>query len=72
MDPEKVLANLREAIRDAKYRDEAAFSADPALRLRRKHNIDYEPMLEFIENFEALDAWLTKGGFLPADWKRRR
>jgi hypothetical protein len=72
MDPDKALASLREAVIDAKYRDEAALAADPGLRLRRTHNIDYEPMREFIENFEALDAWLTKGGFLPADWKKGR
>jgi hypothetical protein len=25
---------------------------------------------EFAEKFEALDGWITKGGFLPADWSR--
>lgn len=24
------------------------------------------------EQFTALDEWLTKGGFLPTDWERRR
>lgn len=23
---------------------------------------------DIIERFEALDEWLSKGGFLPADW----
>lgn len=27
---------------------------------------------EFGEQFEALDEWLSKGGFLPADWQTGR
>lgn len=23
---------------------------------------------EIVEHFQALDAWLTKGGFLPGQW----
>lgn len=23
-----------------------------------------------VERFEALDKWITDGGFLPADWQR--
>lgn len=26
--------------------------------------------LDLIEQFEALDGWLSRGGFLPADWER--
>jgi hypothetical protein len=72
MDPEVALRRLREAIQDLKYRDDSAFATDPALRIKRSKLIEYEPLLEVIENFEALDAWLTKGGFLPTDWKRNR
>jgi putative heme degradation protein len=25
---------------------------------------------EIVDHFEALDAWLSKGGFLPTDWKK--
>jgi hypothetical protein len=25
---------------------------------------------ERLEAFEALDGWLSRGGFLPADWDR--
>lgn len=25
---------------------------------------------DLIEKFEALDGWLSKGGFLPRDWDR--
>lgn len=27
---------------------------------------------ERLEHFEALDAWLVRGGFLPADWQKGR
>ena len=25
---------------------------------------------DLADGFEALDGWLTRGGFLPADWQR--
>lgn len=37
-----------------------------ALRLLRKYASDTGG--EFGEQFEALDEWLSKGGFLPAAW----
>jgi hypothetical protein len=27
---------------------------------------------KYIEHFEALDSWLSNGGFLPEDWRKRR
>jgi hypothetical protein len=29
-------------------------------------------MSVLVEHFEALDAWLVRGGFLPADWEKAR
>jgi len=31
---------------------------------------DRETLRRMVENFEALDEWLSKGGFLPERWKR--
>ena len=72
MDPEKALQALREAVRDMKYREDAA-SNDPGHRAMRARTFDHmDPILEFIKHFEALDEWLQKGGFLPADWNKNR
>lgn len=30
---------------------------------------DWDRMQEIVEQFQALDEWLTKDGFLPRDWK---
>jgi len=30
---------------------------------------DYGAAEELAEHFHALDAWLVRGGFLPADWQ---
>jgi hypothetical protein len=27
--------------------------------------------MELAERFEALDTWIRRGGFLPADWNQR-
>lgn len=27
---------------------------------------------EVVELFEALDGWMSKGGFLPAEWRKHR
>jgi hypothetical protein len=49
--------------------------------LRRKLNVlrgplstkDRNRLLEaFTEEFEALDEWITKGGFLPEAWRHLR
>lgn len=42
---------------------------DQALKDLREMIRDTED-LDLIEQFEALDDWLAKGGFLPADWQR--
>lgn len=54
MDPHAALAELRQAVRD--YQQSP--SGENALVAADT----------FTERFEALDEWLSKGGFLPRDW----
>lgn len=55
MDPDIILAELRELAED--YR----------------HGAVTEAAIEtVIERFEALDGWLSKGGFLPFNWREAR
>jgi len=72
MDPNTALRNMRDATRALRLQDDAELDADKKLRERRSTRVDYEPVLEAIEHFEALDAWLTSGGFLPTDWDKNR
>ena len=36
------------------------------------NHYDHRQVDDLIETFDALDDWLTKGGFLPATWMVRR
>jgi hypothetical protein len=54
MDPNWTLTELRNAIGD--YRNAISMS-----EVERAAHI-------LADNLEAMDNWLTKGGFLPADW----
>lgn len=56
MDPDVALENMREMIE--KLRDRVCRHGDPHFVL--------EPT---VEAWEALDGWLSKGGFRPMDWK---
>jgi hypothetical protein len=55
MDPDEALRQLRRAI--AQYRQ----AADPGQQLQAADRV--------IDHAEALDHWLTGGGFPPAAWK---
>lgn len=56
MDPNEALTRCREAVQ--------FFASDYM-------SVDAWDMIEqFTDHFEALDKWLTGGGFLPADWNR--
>lgn len=55
MDPNKTLQDLRKAIR--RLNDNDAVGADGDVRI-------------LLDTAEALDGWLSSGGFLPADWRR--
>jgi hypothetical protein len=55
MDPDQALANAREAAQDYDEAGSLGSESDAAERL--------------VEAFNALDSWLSKGGFLPRDWR---
>ena len=58
MDPTETLRRLRELVTSVSVEaieDVTALESDA---------------LELAECFEALDTWITKGGFLPNAWKR--
>jgi hypothetical protein len=61
MDPNEALKRIREAI---KGRNRGYYwttnEADPSNPIGVWD--------EIIEHFEALDEWLCKGGFMPAEW----
>lgn len=59
MDPDEALKNAREAA--ALILDSSGSSVDDAVQ---GHAL--------AEAFDALDGWLSKGGFLPDAWKTRR
>lgn len=54
MDPDVALARLREAA--------TAILAEPA-----RHSAE---AVTLAERVEAMDDWLRRGGFRPADWQR--
>lgn len=59
MDPNEALKRMRELAREAMA---AESGGEPA---------DLGRMSELAEQFQALDSWLTNGGFLPDGWSHR-
>lgn len=56
MDPNIALHDLREAVNEAANPDQYT---------------DMEVVAEkIVEAFDALDGWLSRGGFLPGDWSK--
>ncbi|WP_165606996.1 hypothetical protein [Mycolicibacter kumamotonensis] len=57
MDPNQALTDMRDAVRRlADTSDDDDFDRDDVVRL--------------FTAADALDEWLSMGGFLPADWRR--
>lgn len=56
MDPDETLRQLRLTIKQMRV--------DESTEVRKAHAD------EIAEHFEALDGWLTTGGFLPKAWQR--
>jgi hypothetical protein len=54
MDPNATLTKLR----------------DYAVIVLLNDDIESTEAVEIAEAIEALDGWLSKGGFLPSDWDR--
>lgn len=55
MDPNKALKELRELYN----------------KVMATEGSDAEVTYELVSSIEALDNWLTRGGFLPADWQKQ-
>ena len=58
MDPEQALKNARKAVRDWHHAD-----GDDADRLT-------DIGAQLVDAFQALDGWLSAGGFLPIAWSK--
>lgn len=54
MDPNAALERLRDALRTMDSYSEDVWPDD---------------VMEVVESARALDDWLSRGGFLPTDWK---
>lgn len=58
----------------AKYEPNIALDKLRELASRYTSGSEDEPetliAIELAQQFEALDQWLTNGGFLPSDWKK--
>lgn len=60
MDPEAALINMRDTIKSAKA----------SLPWRSAEcSSDQETIWALTEHFEALDGWMSRGGFLPEAWQ---
>jgi hypothetical protein len=55
MDPNQALGNIRSALYEF-YQTAEEFDADALTVIK--------------DNVEALDEWLSRGGFLPSAWQR--
>jgi hypothetical protein len=55
MDPNTALSRLR-------------FLTESILSQVEDGVADWDNMQEMAQQFEALDEWMSKGGFLPTDW----
>ena len=62
MDPDQALKNAREAVAKMNNWDPAVDGTEEGP----------PSAWDLKDAFEALDEWLTGGGFLPQDWKREQ
>lgn len=64
MDANLALARMRDAIKAVRREQD---EADEAFSERQLRNV-----LENLTDYaEALDGWLSTGGFLPSEWERK-
>jgi hypothetical protein len=66
MDPDEALKNARTALKN--YRELESFEQ----KTNNERDRDLEIMCadDMFDAFEALDGWLSKGGFPPKAWDR--
>lgn len=60
MDPNATLVSIREFVQE--------ITTD----LDRGEDPDYHDIDGLVDHVNALDEWLSKGGYLPADWQGRK
>ena len=60
MDPNRTLEKLRELTKCVNDEEQVEVEIESV-----------ETLTDFAELFEALDEWLTGGGFLPKEWRER-
>jgi hypothetical protein len=65
MDPNAALKDLRAAIAEV----DNELSADEGAGLLDPFG-EKDHLRDLVESFQALDGWLSRGGFLPFDWDR--
>lgn len=66
MDPNETLKELRKALKGL---DEALATRDAVESLVDPYkDYDDDDVRNAVERFQALDEWLSQGGFLPRDW----
>ena len=65
MDPDEALKNAREALRLIRDKEQEGYR-DWGGRHEAQEFVD------LADAFEALDGWLSKGGFLPKAWNKKR
>jgi hypothetical protein len=69
MDPDEALKKAREAlarIRAASAESDSEEPSDSQAWVQAWN--DLRALLDLADAFEALDGWLSKGGFLPENW----
>jgi cell division GTPase FtsZ len=64
MDPEEALRQLRELSNKV-----IVISNEPDLNEGDFETV-FTTAVEMAEQFQALDNWISNGGFLPKDWKK--
>jgi hypothetical protein len=60
MDPNELLKELKDLVAGIKKRECESIATPEEM---------IELYVELAEKFEALDVWLTKGGFIPSQWR---
>jgi len=59
MDPDEALRRLREAAARVREEISKGFGGDPM-----------DDVSTMLDHFEALDGWLSNGGFAPKAWRK--
>jgi len=63
MDPDEVLSRLRDAVKE--------WEADAEGSVMTSEQVE-ERLDTVLDLFDALDAWITAGGFIPRAWEENR